>query len=79
MIVAPKIDRFANPLLEIDGFGRTRYDDITEMFKEISELKLKWISEVACALKLRCLSVLCRITQPLKSESLNFKNQNGEL
>ena len=29
-IVATKIDGFLNPLLEIDGFSRTRSDDITK-------------------------------------------------
>ena len=29
VIAAKKIDGFANPLLEIDGFGRTRSDDTT--------------------------------------------------
>ena len=30
VVAAPKIDRFVNPLLEFDGFGRTRPDDITD-------------------------------------------------
>ena len=40
---------------------------------------MKMDSEVACALKLRCPAVKYRITQPLKSESHNFKNDNEEL
>ena len=53
--------------------------EIPKVFRETSELQWKWISEVACALKLRNLAVQCNVTQPLKSESLNFKHQNEVL